>query len=154
MSDIRFIRTPEKRRIEEALKAQFGIDKLPYLLFGTGKEKIRGFSGHLSKEEIAKLARLVNIELIGLYILKQEEDFRLSFDLTQLQRSMIAENIIDITEEEFQLWIRGYDLIKSVQKATVVIKYKDYLLGCGKSNGEKIFNYVPKDRRIKTQIKN
>ena len=146
---IHFIKSNEKRRIIEELNEQFGISELPYLLIESGKEKIRAFSGHLSKEEIYQIGNIAKIELIGLYLLKKEEDYRLSIDATHLLKNQINKNIIEINEEQFQQWIRGKDIEIESQKGTLVIKYKEDFIGCGKSNGEKIFNYVPKDRRLK-----
>ena len=151
---LRFIRSSEKHRIEEELEKQFGISKLPYLLLESGKEKTRAFSGSLSKEEIIKLSKLANIEIIGLYLLKKEQDFRLSFDATHLLKSQITKNIVEISDIEYERWIRGHDLEKPAPLGTLIISYKGDFLGCGKSNGKIIFNYVPKDRRLKTQIKN
>ena len=149
---IRFIRSSEKKRIIEQLNEQFGISKLPYLLLGVGKEKTRGFSGSLSKEEIMQISKLVNIELIGLYMLKEESDYRISFDAINLLQQQITKNIVEINDSEYERWIRGHDIEKPCQTGSVAIKYKSDFLGCGKSNGKIIFNYVPKDRRLKTQI--
>ncbi len=146
---IDFIKSNEKRRIIDSLNEQFGISNLPYLLIQTGKEKIRAFSGHLSKEEIYDIGNLARIEFIGLYIIKKEEDYRLSIDATNLLKEQINKNIIELNEENFQKWIRGHDLDIQAQKGTVVIKYLSDFIGCGKSNGKKIFNYIPKERRLK-----
>ena len=150
--NVRFIKTPEKRRIEADLETQFGITKLPYLLLETGKEKIRGFSGSLSKEEIAKLARIANIELIGLYALKKEQDFRLTIDTTHLLKDQITKNIVELNDEQLDRWLRGFDIETKTQTGTVIIKHGSDFIGSGKSNGDKIFNYVPKDRRLKSKI--
>ena len=45
--NIKFISSGEKKKLLRELNEKFGISKLPYLLFETGKEKIRGFSGTL-----------------------------------------------------------------------------------------------------------
>jgi NOL1/NOP2/fmu family ribosome biogenesis protein len=153
MSNIRFIKTPEKRRIIEQLEIQFGITKLPYLLLGVGKEKMRAFSGSLSKEEIIKLSKLANIDLLGIYLIKEESGFRLSFDATQILKNQITKNIIEINDEQYEKWIRGHDLELNMPQGTYIIKYGHDFLGCGRSNGTVMFNYVPKDRRLKTQIK-
>lgn len=149
--NIHFIKTPEKRRIVEQLKEQFGVENLPYLLIESGKEKIRAFSGSLSKEEITEISNLVRVELVGLYLIKKEHDLRLSLDATTILKSQITKNILELDDEQFQKWIRGKDLELSSPKEheTYVIKYKSDFVGCGKSNGKIIFNYVPKDRRIK-----
>ena len=148
--NIHFIKTPEKRRIIEELNKQFGIETLPYLLIQTGKEKIRGFSGNLSKEEIIQLSRLTNIEIIGLYMLKKEGDFRITLDAIHLIKGQIKNNIIEINDEQLQDWLRGRDLnIQTNNRNKFIIKHNDDFIGFGKSNGIKIFNYIPKDRRLK-----
>lgn len=147
--NIRFIKSSEKRQIIEKLKEQFGIENLPYLLIETGKEKIRAFSGSLSKEEIIKIAQIANVELIGIYFIKKEIDLRLSIDATHLLANQITKNIIKLTKEQAQQWLKGYDLDMPAPRGTLVLKYNEDTLGCGKSNGERIFNHVPKNRRIK-----
>jgi len=151
--NIHFIKTPEKRRIIEKLNEQFGIETLPYLLIESGKEKIRAFSGHLSKDEIKIIGEIANIETLGLYLLKEENgEFRLSLDASLLLSKQLTKNIIEINDEEYQLWARGHNLSITKPRGVYVIKYKEDFIGCGKSNEEIIFNYVPKDRRLKTQI--
>ncbi len=147
--NIHFIKSKEKKKIVEKLQEKYGISELPYLLIKSGKEKTRAFSGNLNKEEIQKLSEIARIEVMGLYIIKEEHDLRLSLDATHLLKEQISKNIIEINEEQAMSWMKGQDLEIKVPRETVVIKYGDSFLGCGKSNGEKIFNYVPKDRRAK-----
>ncbi len=147
--NIRLIKTPEKRQIIRKLNEQYGIEELPYLLIETGKEKIRGFSGSLSKDEILQLARLTHIEIIGLYLIRKEYDYRLSTDATHLLKDQITKNTIELTEEQAGKWLRGHDLEIPKEKGTYVIIYDNIPLGCGKSNGSVIFNHLPKDRRIR-----
>ncbi len=147
---IHMLRSSEKKKIIEKLKDQFGIENLSYLLIESGKEKTRGFSGHMNREEILQLNEIINIELIGLYLLKEENnELRLSFDASQILKDQINKKIVNINEEQFNLWIRGNDLDISAPKGSIVIKYLSDFVGCGKSNGQKIFNYVPKDRRLR-----
>jgi len=146
-----FIKTPEKRRIIEELKEQFGIEDLPYLLIQTGKEKIRAFSGSLSKEDIVSLGKIANVEIVGLYIASsRDSEIRLSMDGLHLLKEQISKKILEINDEQLQLWLRGSDLPIQAEKGTLAIKYKGDFIGCGKSNGQTIFNYVPKERRLKS----
>ncbi|MBI2632734.1 hypothetical protein HYW75_07045 [Candidatus Pacearchaeota archaeon] len=149
--NLRFIKSPEKRIITEQLNEQFGIENLPYLLLESGKEKIRAFSGHLSKEEISKISQILNIESIGIYLLRKEthSELRLSFDATHILKNQIKNNIIDINKAQLIEWIRGRDVSINTDKGIKVIKYNSDFLGCGKSSGDRIINHVPKDRRIK-----
>jgi len=149
--NVHFIKSSEKKKIVEQLNSQFGIEQLNYLLIETGKEKIRAFSGTLSKEEILELAKIANIEIIGLYSINKEHenDLRLTLDALHLLKDQISKNIIEINSDQFHKWIRGHDLDITTQKGAVIIKYMNDFVGCGKSNSEKIFNYVPKDRRLR-----
>lgn len=149
--NLHFIKSSEKKKITEQLKEQFGIENLPYLLIESGKEKIRAFSGHLSKEEISQISQILNIESIGIYLIKKEQDseLRLSFDATHLLKDQIKKNIIDINENQASEWVRGFDLSINNNRGIFIIKNNSDFLGCGKSSGERIINHVPKDRRIK-----
>lgn len=151
--NIRFIKSSEKKEIIEKLEEQFGISDLPYLLIETGKEKIRAFSGSLSKDQISMLSDMLNIESIGLYIIKKEKNnqLRLSFDAAHLLKNQINKNIAEINEEQLQLWIRGHSLTLKYPTGIHIISYKQNFLGCGKSDGENMINHVPKERRLKVR---
>lgn len=149
MMNAQFVKSAEKKRMIEELNEKFGITEIPWLLIEAGKEKTRGFSGHLSKEEIIELGRTINIETIGLYVIKKEHDLRLSLDAPILLRSQISKGIIEINDLQFNDWIRGRDLQFKIPQGTYIVKYKNDFIGCGRSNGEILFNYVPKDRRVR-----
>jgi len=152
--NVRFIKTPEKREIVEKLNEQFGIEDIPYLLVESGKEKIRAFSGSLSKDEISALGKVAQIESIGLYLIRKDHDLRLSFDGLHILKDGITKGIIDINDQQYEMWIRGYDLPFNGEKGIYVVRYKTDLLGCAKSTGELLINHVPKERRLRTQLKN
>jgi NOL1/NOP2/fmu family ribosome biogenesis protein len=151
--NIRFIKTPEKRRIIEELNAQFGISELPFLLIETGKEKVRGFTGHLSKEEIMQIGKLAPVEGIGAYLLRKEGvEWRLSFDALHLLKEQITKNIFEINEQQLNEWIRGNDLDIQAPAGILVISYKGDFIGSAKSTGTKLLNYVPKERRLRSKL--
>jgi NOL1/NOP2/fmu family ribosome biogenesis protein len=184
MKPLNYLKPKDKKKIIEELNNNFGITNLPYLLLATGKKKIRAYSGHLSKEEIQTLNETTNIELIGTYLInKKDTQLRLAFDAITLKeiKNQITKNIVEINEQQLQLWLRGHDLEfwmradersesainktptskTGVQLAPqtkpiigpVILKYLSDLVGTGKSNETKIFNYVPKERKLKTPIK-
>ncbi len=151
MNQISFIKSPEKKKIIERLNESLGITNLPYQLIRSGTEKIRAFSGSLSKEQIEMLSRVVNVEAVGTYFLKQEHDLRLSFDACHLLQNQISKNIIEINDEQYHKWIRGFDLefTTPIPHGIVVVSYKGDLLGCAKATENKVLNYVPKERRLR-----
>ena len=150
-----FIKSSQKREILAELEEIYGITNLPYLLLETGKKKIRAFSGSLSKEEISQLDSVANIEIIGMYIIsKKDISPRINFDALTLKeiKSQITKSIIEINDEQLQLWLRGYDLDIQSNQGIIVLKFKEDLVGIGKSNGQKIFNYLPKERKLKIPL--
>ncbi len=146
----KFIKSSEKKEILKELSEQFGISELPYLLIESGKEKIRAFSGSLSKEEIMKIGEIANVEGIGVYFLKKEDTgIRPSFEALSMLKNQITKNILDIDEKQLELWIRGNDLEINIAPGVYAIRNNGDFFGCGKSNGTRLFNYVPKERRIR-----
>ncbi|MBR9704948.1 hypothetical protein GOV12_06045 [Candidatus Pacearchaeota archaeon] len=144
------INKKQKKKIIEQLNDQYGITELPYEILKFGKEKLRIFSGNYENLDLNILDKALRIENIGLYFAKYERDeIRLTLDGVQILKNQISKNIVEINEKESQEWLKGYDLQTKAQKTWVVIKHNNELLGCGKSTGEKITNFVPKERRIK-----
>jgi len=140
----------DKKKIIEQLNSQFGITSLPYLLIQFGQEKIRAYSGVLSKEELCYLDREIRIENIGLYFAKYEGDeIRLTLDGIQLLKDQITKNIIELNDEQANEWFKGLDIEIQVGYGWKVLKHNNELIGCGKSTEEKITNFMPKERRIK-----
>lgn len=147
---MKIINSSEKKNIIEKLDSQFGIKNLPYLLLKFGKDKIRVYSGNLSKTDLNILDKNIRIESIGLYFARiQEDGIRLTIDGTQLVKKQITKNILEINNKESIEWLKGQDLDIKEERSFKIIKNDNEFLGCGKSTGEKITNFIPKERRIK-----
>jgi len=145
-----------KSEMIEKLKI-YGIEKIPFLLIKSGNEKIRAFSGNLSKDELNQLTNSVFIETIGLYFAKIDgEEIRLSIDALHLLKEQIKNNIIELTSEQAEEYLKGRDVeatseqLKFVcKKIYYVLKYKSDILGMTKIVNKQIKNYLPKERRRK-----
>jgi NOL1/NOP2/fmu family ribosome biogenesis protein len=144
---IKFLSSKQKKLLLKELNEHFQIENLPYLLIEAGKEKVRAFSGHLSKEEIQELNQTVNIESIGLYLIKKETPIRISFDAPHILSP--KKNIIEINNEQAQTWLKGSDLPLKKPRGTYIISNNNNFIGLAKSNTESLLNHVPKDRRLK-----
>lgn len=147
--NVQFITSPEKKKIVSKLTEQFGITHIPQLLIRTGKDKIRAFSGHMSKDELTKLSQLARVEIIGLYVMREEEELRLSLDGALLFKEQISKNKLQISKEQLDQWMRGEELQQKHLPGMYVVAYESDLVGCGRSTGEKVTNFVPKDRRVR-----
>ena len=147
---MKIIRSNLKKKIQQKLEEQFGITNIPYLLLQFGKEKFRAYSGNLSGEELNVLDAALRIENIGLYFAKEQKDgIRLTFDGIQLFKDQITKNIINLDDKQAKQWLSGQDLDIQADNAFKILKYNNEFIGCGKSTGERITNFVPKERRIK-----
>ena len=49
--------------------------------------------------------------------------------------------------------MRGNGLALESEKGIHVIKHGEDFLGCGYSDGQKLWNFVPKERRIRTRAR-
>ena len=147
---MKIIRSTPKKKMIQQLNEQYGISDLPYLLLQFGKEKIRLYSGSLSAEELNILDANLRIENMGLYFAKEQRDgIRLTLDGVQLIKNQITKNILKVDDEQAKEWLKGNDLLIKADNVFKIIKNNNEFLGCGKSTGEKITNFVPKERRIK-----
>jgi len=149
--NLKFIKSGEKKKLLLVLEEQFGIEKLPYLLIETGKNKFRGFSGTMTREEIRELGEIANVEIIGLYLFRKEGQIRLSLDGSMMLKEQIGKNVIEINDEQLDEWLHGKNLSIKKESGIYVIRTQEThdFLGCGVSDGKKIINYIPKERRIR-----
>lgn len=153
MIPIKFFNEQEKERIMKILSQQFGIKEIPFKLARLGKERIIIFSGNISDREVLNLDRVAHIEGIGLYFAKEQMDgIRLSIEGSQLLKNQITKNIFEFDEKQAEQWMLGNEInIKTDKRGFFIMKFKDDFLGTGKISTEKISNFVPKSRRLKSK---
>ena len=152
--NLKILSIKEKKKIEESLKLQFGINEISGLLIKRGEERIFLFQGNLSPKQISELDRKIPLERVGIYFAKLIRDEpKLSIEGAQILKDQIKKNIFELDKEQSEQWMSGQELnIKTGKKGFIILKYKDDLLGCGNASEEKITNFIPKSRRLK--IKN
>jgi NOL1/NOP2/fmu family ribosome biogenesis protein len=143
---------------------KFGIEKISELLIKSGKERIRAYTGGLSKDELSQLIQILPVESIGLYVGKEifnkktkKGETRLSLDGVNFWNKQISERIITLDKEQEERWFKGEDIdvnenqVKDVgDKGFVLLKSSIYgdLIGTGKlSTDNTVFNFLPKERR-------
>jgi NOL1/NOP2/fmu family ribosome biogenesis protein len=146
MRNFHLLNSKEIKKLNNQLKEQFGnvFNFKEYIVFQTPKDRIYIVNRDFSELDFSK----VKINNIGLYFLSIVKDgLRFSIEGSQLFEA--KKNILELDKDNFEKWMVGNDLNLEVERGYFIVKYKDEFLGCGKSNGEKIFNYVPKERRVK-----
>jgi len=147
---VEFYNAKKKKELLERLNEQFGVTSVPKILFETGKERIRGFSGDLTIDEIYALADISNVEFIGLYLFKQDMEFiRFGFDGALFFKEQFSKNIVNLTDEQVDGWMNGHNLNIVLKKGMYVVRHGNDIFGCGFSDGKGLINFVPKERRIR-----
>ena len=148
----KFLGSKDKKHYFEKLNSQFGVEKLPWMLIETGKEKVRAFSGDMTREDVMKIAAVANIELIGMYLFKEElGGMRFGFDGAMMVSDKINKNVIEINDEQANDWLQGKNLGIKLEKGVYAVKHADDFLGCGMSDGQVLINFVPKERRMRSK---
>ena len=143
----------ETKEIENKLNEQFGIKKIPGMLLRIGEERLFLFQGSFSGNQIKRLEQLVPIERVGVYFATSlNEQIRLSLEGVHLLKDQITKNIFELDKKQAEQWMMGSELNIETGKQTILImKHEDYFLGCGKASKEKIGNFIPKSRRLKSK---
>jgi len=128
-------------KVLEYLKEQFGADRIDFELKEGGKGKVYAF-------------RKCNFDIEGIdshrgiYVGRIEKDgFRLSIEGSFIIGPLARKNVVEIGDETAVRWMSGEDIPSRV-KGYVILKWRNFFIGCGRGDGEAIRNFVPKDRRI------
>ena len=147
---VEFYDTKKRKKLLVQLNEQFGVREIPRVLFETGKEKVRGFSGDLTIDELYSLDKLANVEFMGLYLFRPELGFlRISFDGALLLKEQFSKNVALLNEEQVEKWMNGASLELDLDRGIYVVKCGEDVFGCGISDGKVLINFVPKERRIR-----
>lgn len=150
---IAFLSSSDKKKLLAEIESRFGVKLKDYLFLQAGKERIRAFSGTLSREELLSLNEFARVEFAGAYLARQESfGARLSFDMTHVLASQFTKGVIELSSEEFELWMRGETLVRELADGAYVVRYGDDFLGSGYARQGKLYNYVPKERLLKKRV--
>lgn len=77
----------------------------------------------------------------------EDKGLRLSIEGCFLVGKFAKRNVLDVDDETALKWMRGEDIPCNL-KGYVIVRWKGFFLGCGKSNGRTLRNFVPKNRRV------
>jgi len=147
MENLTILKSKEKKEIQKLLDMQFDPDfKLDYEVFINNKNRIFILNRELSRIDIDEL----RVNSLGLYFGELNNNaLRLSIDASQMVGKTAKKNILILNDEDILKWMNGEDLeLETELDGFVLVKHKDDFLGCGKIVNKKLYNYVPKERRL------
>ena len=148
MQQLKILNTKEVKEITGLLKEEFGFEeKLNYVFLLNNRDRIYIINKDMTRINLENL----RIDSMGLYFGElKNKTLRLSIEGSQIIGRGAKKNLIELDEKEMHEWLKGENLHKKMEKsAFVILKHKDDILGCGRYKEGKIFNYVPKERRLR-----
>lgn len=137
----------EVNQILNNLKDYYGLKelKLDYAFLQNKKHKI-----YLISKDYKNIKTNLRINGLGLYFLNISRGLRLSIEGSQIVGKKATKNIHKTTDKELKEWLEGSDLdCKNVQ-GYQLIKNKNDFYGVGYAKENKLKNFIPKYRRIKS----
>ncbi|MFH2020908.1 MAG: hypothetical protein ABIJ34_05810 [archaeon] len=147
MQPLKILNSKEKKEITKLLNEGYNCDfSCDFDVFRNQSNRIFLLSKDFSKINVEKL----RINSLGLYLGEiYDNSIRLSIEGSQLIGKTAKKNLIEISDDDAIRWMRGEDfMVNSDLTGFVIVKNKDDFLGCGKVSQKKLFNYVPKERRM------
>lgn len=147
---MRLLTSAERRYLIKRLEDQHGVEDAfdDLVLIRTGQGRIRA----TTKETYEVACRLRRVQQVGLYVAKMVKgDVILSIEGSQLLGAAITKNIIELSEEEAEEWMKAAPIERSekIESRYVIARCGGFYLGSGRvSRDGKIYPQVAKWRRI------
>jgi len=149
IKQLKILNTREVKDIIKVLDSQWGYhDKGTYVWMMNSKMKIYIVSHDLSKIDL----ETVRIDSMGLYIGEyKKRKFRLSLEGANIIGRKATKNVVELNLEERNQWMKGEDLLKDLGEIPrfIILKNEGDLLGCGRYKEGRVYNYIPKERRLR-----
>ena len=111
------------------------------------KDKIFIVNNDISKIDLDK----IRINNMGMYFGEMKDsNLRLSIEGSQLIGNSVKKNILELDDYELNSWVKGEDFVMETElNGFVLIKHKNDFYGTGRMGNGKLFNFVPKARRLR-----
>jgi NOL1/NOP2/fmu family ribosome biogenesis protein len=153
MKKFKILNTREIKRFKIVLVETFGYSlKKDYAYLMNDRDRVFLINKDLVKVDLNKLV----VDRIGLYFAEYKNgSVRLSKEGAQLLVQEAKENnvkldcLLELEEIEAKSYFKGVDLRKDLgeEPKTLILTYKDNVLGYAKYKEGKILNYLPKIHR-------
>ncbi|MGE0793641.1 MAG: hypothetical protein AB7V77_05685 [Candidatus Woesearchaeota archaeon] len=149
IENITILNSKERKHFLEILNKLYGIEELPNFTYFYIKEKERLYV--VNKEIFNFDLNEIKTNSTGLYIgTFMLDGFRFSVEGSQIFSKLINKNILEITKEQRNAWIKGEDLeTDEFEGEYVVLKCENDFLASAKVKNNIIKNFIPKARKQK-----
>ena len=149
MHNLKQLSNKERKILFRKIEALYGIKdlKMNYLFLRNNEGRIFIVNKKVRDVDL----REVNVNSIGLYFARFDNELRLSMEGSQIMGPFANKNTTELNDEDARLWLEGSDIEnvkENCDEIFVILKNKEDYIGTGKYKEGKILNYVPKERRI------
>ena len=150
--EIIILNSKDRKLLRKSLNEQFGVEELPDKVFFCLNKKEKVYIANRQVFDIDHDTFRVNA--FGNYFgTIMPDGFRLSLEGAQFIGNLATKNILELTQEERDAWIKGEELIKEVEteddSSYVLIKFENHFYSTGKIKNGRVMNYVSKSRKLK-----
>ena len=155
MQQLKILNTRERKDILKTIKSQWGADIGAEFVFLYSERKEKAYIIIRDIENI-ELEHL-HIDSLGLYFGElmggiegsKEQGIRLSIEGSQIVGPLASKNVIELSDEDAESWIRGQNVFnKAGAEGWAIIKHNDDFMGCGRVKEKVVMNFISKARRI------
>ena len=127
--------------------------------FGISKENFKGFTFYINQNQRVFLGPMDMIRhpepvATGLLIARIENAIKPSTNFFHMFGHLVKENIIELDKDQAKEYIEGNDLESESDLASgyVLVKYKEYPLGCAHFKNNLLKNHLPKSKWTKLEF--
>lgn len=149
IGQITILNSKERKLLLQSLNQLYQIDELPdyTYFFVNKKEKLYVCNKEIFDFNLEEL-KTNNVGLyIGTYMV---DGFRFSIEGSQIFGKIAKKNILEISEEDRNKWIKGEDISTTkFDNEYVILKHKNDFFASAKVKNNIIKNYIPKARSQK-----
>ena len=142
----------QREAILSDLEERFGLDQNifePFLLFEATKGRI------FITSKIPHESLNYYIQTLGQLFCRLDATVKPSTNMIQIFGKHATKNVLELEKKDAQNAITGFDLeIKesACSDGYVILKYKNFFLGCGLLKDGKVKNMIPKAKRIRVDL--
>jgi len=151
MEHLTALNAKKVKELKTLLLDQFGCTlDLPFAYFLSNKNRIYAITRDITRID----AKALHPDSLGLYIGAWEETLRLSLEGSQLVGPHAKHHILELQDAELTEYVKGnpFDLSPEhgdLDNGVYLVKHGNDFFGCCKISSGKLYNFLPKARRVK-----
>ena len=144
-----FLSRKEAKAILAFAEQNWGAD-LEFLLDEYGFRITSSNDVYIVSRDVEKLdLKLLRVTGVGIYLGEFYQGLRLSVEGAQIIGPHAKKNVIKISDVELDAWFHGEEFsTDETNNGLFILKHNNDFVGCAKVTNGRVFNFLPKSRRM------